>query len=110
MQFEKIDYYRKNSMDVLLKNRTPNTKQFLKAIALASRIFMTLSPLLTNGRGEEYIIYAATFVISLTYLVKMAMVLNIKGIRYLAYPDTCVDMLSLFGVLFSSAATLYFNA
>jgi 4-hydroxybenzoate polyprenyltransferase len=110
MNFDKIDYYRKNSLDALFKRSDKKTKKRIRLFSLGLRIALTLCPLLAGGDGQEIPIYFFSIITSIVFMAKFIKILNIKGSRYFAYPDTCIEFLSLVGIILTSAATLFFNS
>lgn len=108
MNTDKIDYNRKNSIEDIFKGLEKKSKRRIRLFSLILKLIMTLSPILTNGEGKEKLIYLFSLITSLIFMAKFLRVLSLKGLRYLAYSGSCIEFLSLLGIILSSLFTLYF--
>ena len=109
VNFEQYQCLRKNSVHILLKKPFPRFTGLFRVLMIFSRVVLCSLPVFVEGFGTETGIYLTSLGLALVFFFKVIMMLSKQGISYFMHPTTCIDVVALFGILFSSVVTLVLN-
>lgn len=109
VNFEQYQYLRKNSINILLSKRLPRFSAALRVTLILMRVVLCSLPVLVEGYGTETEVYLASFALALIFFCKVGYMVSKQGANYFMHSTTCIDVIALFGILFTSATTLVFN-